>query len=159
MPNYQLSKIVSLGVNNHAVNDPDTFLLSSANKTVPSILANITRKYKKSLTGNSLVRPFYNIITKVGVANLTIKLIEERPLLEKNELNSFLEEIRSRTTKTTEQIIETVKGKTISEITMKRYGDNAKTLMKRMDTTDPLFYKNFTEVSNFIRSSDWAIET
>ena len=158
MPDYKLSKILSFGIQDHNLNDPNTFLLSSTNKNIKSVLADIIRRYKQNADGMAPTRPYYKIIKDLGTSNLTVKLVEERPLNNKTELNDFYTSINKQITLPIEQKIELIKPE-IKQITRTRYNANMKTLMKRMDTNNPLFLKDTKKVINFIIRSDWRPET
>lgn len=109
MPDYKLSKILSFGIKDHALNDPNTFLLSSTSKKPLSVLADIVRMYKQNVDGNAPNRPYYKIIKDLGVKNLTVKLVEERVLNNKKELNEFYTSISKQITQPIEQKITEIK--------------------------------------------------
>ena len=158
MPNYENSKIVSIGLKDHTVGSPDSFLFATTTTKKALLVGDLRRKYKNYLLGIGREQPYYHIIDKLGPENLTSKLVAEKPCQNKAELNLWLIDTEKQLNDSTKELIQENK-KDIKEITRVRYEANIDILKRRMEETNPLFYNDYKKVLTFIKESGWAGET
>jgi hypothetical protein len=166
--NYYASKILSLGSLHHKLIDDNVFLLPTTN-TPARTAADIRDKYRKYKQENAPYREYYDIIDKVGLDNLTYKIIKAEVLQTKEELNNLLiktqlERDALRTPAppppTVEELIAAADKSKVGDITLKKYVAVFRKLMERLDTDNPLFYRNTGEVIDYITNkSELALNT
>jgi integrase len=137
MVNYANTKIVSIGAINHTPTE-QSIVLTTSKPTL--FLGDLKRKYKSFQEGTGKSLPIYQIIDEVGLNNITVRVLVEKPVANKQELNALIAEVKARISKPVTEVINETKVR--QEITNERHRANLNIVMKLVgiDNTTQLFY-------------------
>ena len=125
----------------------------------PSLfLGDLKRKYKLFQSGVGKYHQIYQVIDEVGVDNITVRVLVEKPVANKQELNELVLEVRARIKKPITEVINETKVR--QEITNERHRANLTIVMKliNIDNTTQLFY-NVENIIERICALDKSQET
>lgn len=145
---YSQSKIILFFSKDQT--NQSTFILTSTTTRALAI-AELRRKYKQFLVGNSKGQEYYPIIDKIGIDNLEAKVIAEAKLSSKAELNEFLKETKAEIEKTEQDNIKENKTD-LKEITIKRYEKTFVLLKTRYGSNNPFWFNEPLKVIEFIKN-------
>ena len=102
----------------------------------------------------------FSIIERIEPENLFCYVVDENQNIQnKKQFNQYFNLYELLITRPIEYIIKQNKPE-IKDSTVNRYVENVKYLMKLLDTQNPLFFTDTTNVLNYIKNlSGWSVET
>ena len=155
MVNYANAKIVSIGAQDHIPSESSVVVTTSK----PSLfLGDLKRKYKRFVDDEGAYNPLYDIINTVGIDKITIKLLVDKPVANKKELNDLLAEVKQRFMTPIDKVIQETK--TRQPVTVRQHIANLHVLMTllHIDNTTVFFY-NPNDVIQRIYNLTKSLET
>ena len=181
MVNYTNSKIVSFGVKNHIVGvknhivGDDTFLFATtlSKSLCKAYILKKYRDYKFCKAKQNTALPYFennkipndknnmfSIIERVKPENLYCYVVDENQTIQnKKQFNQYFKLYELLISHPIEHVIKQNKPE-IKDTSVNRYVENLKHLMKQLNTQNPLFFTDTTNVLNYIKiASGWSIET
>jgi hypothetical protein len=157
MVNYSDSKVVSIGKLDDLL-QPDNIFVTTLKPS--QFLADLRKKYrnymKAKMDSNIAI---FDIITKVGLENITIKVLKQVALKNKQELNDLLLTTKNEYLLPIDLLIS--KNKTlISGTTVAIYEANLKIVMRKLEIDNvKYFYENPDDVISRIDNLPISLET
>ncbi len=135
-----------------------TYFILPTTKGRAEFLANIKFNYKKFLKGEIKEQDYFKLITDIGMDKLECKIVIEKPLTDKKELNDLLNETKTKLNETTEDTIKENKTD-LNETTLNEYIKTIKVIKKKYVSNNPYWYNEANKVIEFIKNYKQETDT